>query len=345
MVRPWLVASAWLLVAGCGPSDEGTPIQSWWGPLDSEDGGTPFDAGGSFEVHGFAARTLVGDAPQRDLIHVALVSSDGGATCAGYGNYLQELAAIQAELDAARADEELDSDSHDLIGWTCQEIAGASRRAFGGDGSYRAIHALLDVSDGGPDSGLFFLAPPGAVPDEYEGAELLTASTSVWRVFERSQHGADILPAGASGAWLNNDIDPVTGCTSMLPTLVNEALDADTTYPDVDGLAISSATHRYYHRYTSQQEIQFDADDEPFRVGGTLPGWDQAGSDRVDMSFSIFGAVARAPETFPYTDALYSTRSRTVSVEPCDALASTLDVLWPELLDPAAGDDDDSADR
>jgi len=338
------IAMATGLLTGCG--SEGTLLQTWWGPLDAEGGGTPFSAGGRFDVYGFGHRVLTETTPSRDLIGITLVGADQSVSCSAYASYLQVLSDtedyVQEVLALPRAEQ-----PPQWIQYVCQSIEGAANEAFGGDGSFRAVSALLDVSDGGPSSGVFRAAPPGAEPAEFAGGELLVPSTYVSRIHERSRHGEGILPLGGDGIWLTDDLDPVTGCARALATLIDEFESGRETYPDHEAIAAAASAHRYYHHYTSQQEIELEAG-SALQVAWSVPDWDSIASSGASLDLTFFGGVARAHANFPYSQLLISTQGRSVPIEPCADLNASLPMLWPEVEElgftgAAPGDDDDSA--
>ncbi|MCP4867215.1 MAG: hypothetical protein GY898_00670 [Proteobacteria bacterium] len=331
-------------LAGCG--SDGTLLQTWWGPLDADGGGTPFSAGGRFEVHAFGSRVLTETTPSRDLIGISLVSAAEPVSCSGYASYLDVMADTEEYVADILALPRAEQPAQ-WIQYVCQTIEGASTEAFGADGSYRALSALLDVSDGGPSSGVFRAAPPGAEPAEFAGAELLVPSTYVSRLHERSRHGEGILPAGGDGIWLTDDLDPVSGCARALATLIEEFETGRETYPDHAAIAMAASSHRYYHHYTSQEEIELEAGNG-LQVAWTVPDWDSIASTGADLNVTQFGGVARAHADFPYQQMLVSSQGRTVPIEPCADLNPSLPILWPEVDElgfaaPPMGDDDDSA--
>jgi hypothetical protein len=348
-----MVANRWTLLAlalalvglpGCG--SEGSLLQSWWGPLDSEGGGTPFSAGGRFEVHAFGHRILTDTTPSRDFVGISLVGADQPVSCAMYASYLAVLTETEGYVQQILALPREDQPDQ-WIQYVCQTIEGAANEAFGANGSYRAVTALLDVSDGGPASGVFRAAPPGAEPAEFPGAELLVPSTYVSRIQERSRHGEGLLPVGGDGVWLTDDLDPVTGCARALATLIAEYESGRDTYPDHAAIVASASAHRYYHHYTSQEEIELNAGTS-LQVAWTIPEWDLVASTGAELSVTLFGGVARAHEQFPYTQLLLSSQARTISVEPCAQLNDALPILWPEVeqlgFEELFGDDDDDDD-
>ena len=346
--RVTLATAVLLLTALSGCSEPDGRLQSWWGPLDSVDGGTPFSSGGQFGVTGFGHRVITDSVPARDLLGVALVGGTETVTCSLYASYLDEVAALQDYVQEVLAlPEDQQPPRQDLYAYVCQGIEGAAIEAFGGDGSYRAVHALLDVSDGGPSSGLFRPAPPGTDGVAYPGGALLVPSSVVTRVYERSRHGEEILPEGGDGAWHATDVDPIASCPLIFDQLLKDREEGRTDYPDRASVALQAGTHRYYHHYTSQEEIDLAAG-TPLQVAFAMGGWEQMASSGADLVATMFGRTSRAPDTFPYSQILLSTRTSSVRVQPCADLTANLALIWPEVealggLDLPEGDDDDSA--
>jgi len=330
-----------VLVSGC--PTEGTAIQTWWGPLHVDEGSS-FSSGGQFEVRAFGHRVRTETSPVRDLLAVSLVSGEQPVTCSVYSAYLEEVLATQDYIDELLTLPEAERPPvQEWYPYVCQNLDGAAVEAFGGSGTYRSVELLIDVSGGG-SSGLFRAAPPGDEPPDYAGGDLLVPGTFVSRVYERSRHGEGILPAGGDGAWQAEDVDPITACPGIVNQLVSEYEEGRTTYPDRDSLAMQASTHRYYHLFVAEEQVPLATGSLELAV--IMQGWDQMAASGADLTATLFGRVARAPSTFPYTDLLLSTQARTVFVEPCQSLEPALPMLWPEveqLQTDDSGDDDDSA--
>lgn len=332
-----------------GCSEDGTSLQSWWGPVERPDTDASFAAGGSFAaqglVHSFTTQAV---GTERDYLGVVLVGGeDGPASCSVYVDYLRSIQAAQEYLEEVIvADPRPPADEWSQ--YLCQSIRGASVEAFGRDGVYRAVHALLDVTGGSvAETGIFRPASLGAEETAFPGAEVLTEpGTYVGRVYERARHGDGILPSGEIPG-RDSDVDPITGCATIAQALVDELDRERADYPDRWSVALQAGTHRYYHHHTSQEEIQLDAG-APLDVGITLADWATAGVGGGSGALTFFGQVARAPELFPYEQMLLSSQTTALDFESCPLLSQHVSLVWPELLgEPdwvtSLGDDDDSA--
>jgi hypothetical protein len=58
----------------------------------------------------------------------------------------------------------------------------------------------------------------------------------------------------------------------------------------------------------------------------------------------VFHQVARAPDTFPYPELLLSSKGLAVPIEACADISPFMPLLWPEVDELQAGDDDDAVD-
>ncbi len=360
-VRPRLsLAISLSLVLSCLPScaPESTVLGSWWWP--AIDPAHDLDGGYGVRVRGYATRVSTDTLPSRDYLGLMFVSSDSPTSCSAYAGYLSSLAETQRWFDEVTSPE-VSSDERpsnaQILGYVCQSIAEASLEAFGGDGSYRALHAIMDLSDGGPlATGEFGAAPKGAAAAQFGGAELLTSSTYVARLYERTVHGEGILPDLSSDGNAG-DFDPLAAC----PAIFSNLLDNNSAIPDGQVPVLNAAAHRYYHHYRSQATLCW-----PTRESGAEPctGFDErdlnvsnaiVARDYGDLatlggevSPSVFLEVAGAVDSFPYEQVLVSTQAEPVAVEACPELGDVLPFIWPELASlgwaaAATGDDDDSA--
>lgn len=316
------------LLAGC--QDGGASVWSWWG-LPEGSGSSPFQAGGLFEAQAFAHKVSVDVGVPRSFVELALVGTDQPTSCEAYSLWLQRLGDLQGYVDDVLATPSAERPANDeWIGYVCQEIDAAARDSFGGDGRYRAMHLLLEITPGDvPDSGLFRPAAPGA-DGGWGGAELLVSGTHVSRTYERSRHGEDILPSTSSGTWRDQDLDPATRCEVILGGLASEWAEGREDYPDRSSVVLQAATQRYYHAHTDQ-EVLPTAQGEDLDIGVSAPGWSDAGTSAVTFDVTAFGAVSRVPEGFPYDRLLLSTRNHDVSAEPCPSLGRYASMVWPEL--------------
>jgi len=352
-----LVIVLLLGTVGCGA--DATVLGTWWWPsLDPADTAqTGLDGGRGFPVQGFAVRQETTSDPSRNLLGVMLVGSDTAVSCAAYSGYLNSLADTQRWFDIVwPMDDPARPTNAQILGYVCQEIQSASREAFGGNGAYRALHLLLDISGGGPASGEFRAATKGAAADELGGAELLSPSTYVARLYERSVHGEGLLPA--RGEFGNaGDFDPLASCPAILSSL----LDNNSHLPDPDVPALNAAAHRYYHHYESQDSLPFmRADDSEIEVVNAVWSGEYAQLAEIggNLSPTAFLEVAGAVDAFPYDKLLLSTQANRIPIEACPSLGDSFGFVWSEVPelgwstagdspgdddDSSSGDDDDSA--
>jgi hypothetical protein len=344
-----------LVLGGLGCGDDSTVLGTWWWPsLDPDDVDQKgLDGGRGFEVRGYATRVLTSSEPARDLLAVMLVGSDSPASCSSYAAYLSSLAQTQLWFDSvvalAQDDAERPSNAQ-ILGYVCQSIQGAGREAFGSDGAYRALHLIMDLSAGGPAvSGEFRAATKGAAAADLGGAELLSPSTYVGRLYERSVHGEELLPDLALNGNAG-DLDPLAAC----PAIFSSLLDPSEDLPDSAVPVLNAAAHRYYHAFKGEDSLPFS-----LRDGSTLNvlngvvsrDFGQLAESGGELSPTVFLDVAGAVDSFPYNQLLLSTQANPVAIEACPELADVLPFVWSELTElgwgvddgGAGGDDDDSA--
>ena len=336
------------LLPGC-PEDGGA-LQTWWGPVTSGAGGASFSSGGSFAARGLVhSFTTQNDGVERDYLGVVLVGGeDGAASCSAYVDYLRRVDAAQAYFEeVAVADPR--PPAEEWSQYVCQMVRGAAVEAFGRDGAYRAVHVLLDVTSGNvAESGIFRPASLGAEETDFPGAEVLSEpGTYVGRTYERSRHGDGILPDGEIDG-RDSDVDPITGCATIAVALLDELDRGRADYPDRWALVLQAGTHRYYHHYTAQEQIELEVG-SPLEVGVTLPDWSSAGIEGAAGAATLFGQVSRAPEVFPYEQLLMSSQASPLQFDSCPLLSQHVSLVWPELLGAPdwaeeLGDDDDSAE-
>lgn len=309
------------LLVGC-PADEGHWIQTWWGPTDPGTGESPFPPGGSSQMLGMVHRFSSTD--DRDLVEVVLL--DGATSCHDYGHWLASVGAIQQVVDGQLLD---GADRSAVTSYLCGELSAISGEVFGGEGRYRALHVLAEVTGGAaPSDGVFRAAPPASAADTFVGAEVLVPGTMVARLYERSQHGEGILPGG-SFPDPSEDIDPRWDCEAAASSLVGEWEEGRATYPDRASIALQSATHRYYHHYMAQETVEVQGQSRP--LGLVIPDWETAADEGGEAEVSLFGQVSRAPSSFPYQQLLLSTKAEAIPLEPCPELSEVAGVVWSEL--------------
>jgi hypothetical protein len=346
LARLTLALLSTCLVVGCTAA-EGN-LQTYWGPDGSADGRTTLTPGEELVVTGLVTRLITTSEPQLDFVEVVLVEAETPVTCSMYGVWMEQVAALQeyaADIYALSEDQR----PEDWQSYVCQELAGAARDVFGGDGSYRALHALLNATGGGPEGDLFRPASPGDTSGLYLGGNLAASQRDryVGRLYERGKHASGILPSSADSSWEGSDISPIDGCGGVISVLARELDEARTTYPDSNSLALQAATHRWYHHADDRSSVGLDEGGQ-LAVGITFPNWQEAATTDGVLSATVFQSVARAPDTFPYEYVLLTTKGRQIEVEACTRLNDFAPLVWPEVeqlrAEPiAAGDDDDSA--
>jgi hypothetical protein len=339
------------VVSGCSGSS--TVLGTWWWPSLDPDrvGEGELDGGRGFEVRGFATRVLTDAQPARDYLGVMLVSSKTPVSCLSYAAYLDSLAETQRWFDSVTSLEVAAAErpsNAQILGYVCQSISAASREAFGDDGSYRGLHLIMDLSDGGPlESGEFRAAEKGSAADQLGGAELLAPSTYVARLYERSIHGQKILPDLALST-NEGDFDPLVAC----PAIFSNLLDNSAGLPDPAVPVLNAAAHRYYHDYESQDSLPFNGGGLNVLNAVVARDYGQLSTVGSDVSPTAFLEVAGAVDSFPYEQLLVSTQANPVAVEPCPELADAMPFVWSEVASlgweielpvPGDGDDDDSA--
>ena len=288
--------AALLFLPGCMTFDAGI-VQTWWGTLPEDGGAVTLEAGGNFAAAALVQPvdpTLIDGS--RQLLHVTLAGDLLPSSCALQEALYAEAAAVEAALIESVA---AGSASADIAAWACQELRGAAREAFGGDG-WRAVHALVDPGDGG------LLAPAG-------GGELLTALTP-------GTYVARFVDLDAPGA-----LAPTPDADSCGTRV--EALLATGIIPE--GAVLGAALGRMDHRPAADDQLD-RADDRPvLDIGLNLPGGLEAGSQPDSLRLTTFVGNLAATT---FTDAVVSTTGEPFPTEPC-AIAPKADIVavWPEL--------------
>ena len=330
--------AVWLLLAGLwGCAEQSSEqLQSFWGPLDSGNGQLRFDDGRAFGVTGLVHEVelrgaVLESGEDRRLLEVVLVGGDLPVSCSVYSEFLRKVELQQTYIDdvfAAPADER--PEQEDLVAYVCQDVGAAALEAFGNSGSYRALHALLDLADGPQDD--LFRPSPLPAEGQFFGADVLAPGHFVSRIYERSLHGEAILPDGGEGPWTDEDVDPVSSCVTVLTKLLEEREAGRTEYPDRDSIGLQAANHRYYHHDPPDEVVTLQGATQPFlNVGLTLPGWDRVAALGGNLDVTLFGRLSRAPEIFPYSELLVSSLGTPIPVEACPSLRAHLPLVWPEL--------------
>jgi hypothetical protein len=344
-------------MASCGVG--GDRLFTVWGPLNDPEDPTNliYSWGGSFEVTGLAHQVRVDDGitPARDFLEVVLVGGDASVSCSVYTDYLSEIQEIQGYIDLVRGNEGNPGvpSTAEWREYVCQQLNGAALRAFGGDGAYRAVHALmmLDMSaaESSPNTGLF--VPRETISSVLEngnerffGADAFDplpgddrqqpAWTYVSRTYERSRHGDGILPPAGDEGWVDSDPDPATWCLGLLDTFETELSEPVNQYPDTAAMALQAATNRYYHKYTTQANMALGSNGEAVAHGLVLPRWSDAAVSGDDLGVTLVGQATRTPATMPYERLVITSQSERVTLTPCSSLSPYLPVVWPELYPP-----------
>jgi len=345
---------ACLLLSSCGVASD--RLFTVWGPLtDPENPDSPdYSWGGSFEVTGLAHRVEINDGSggTRDFLEVVLVGGAAPVSCSLYTDYLAEIRELQDYIDAVGSTTSANTPT--VAEWreyVCQQIQGAALRAFGGDGSYRAVHllALVDSVGTGPADAVFGPRKTGSADladgnERFFGAEVFAADTPgaedqapewtyVSRIYERSKHGEDIVPTAGLGPWVDDDPDPLDSCLSLLDTFERERDTPVNEYPDIASMALQAATNRYYHQYTSQVEMDLGENLEPIPHGLFLPRWSDAATSGDNLGLAMIGRASRTPPGMPYERVVVTTRSTSIPLTPCSGLSGQLPVVWPELVE------------
>ncbi len=336
----------WTLL-GCPAADSN--INTYWGPDGTSAGQVSLTPGEKLAVSGLVTRLITTSDPPLDLVEVVLVEAETPVTCSMYGAWMEQVLSLQDYAVDVLALPELER-PEDWQTYLCQELAGASRDIFGGDGSYRALHALLNTTGGGPEGDLFRPASPGDTGGGFLGGNLAASQRDryVGRLYERSRHASGILPGAADTDWMSKDVSPIDGCNGVVSVLAEELAEGRVTYPDHNALALQSATHRWYHHDDARSTVALENGGGNLPVGITFPDWQEAATSGGLVSVTVFQGVARAPDTFPYEYVLLTTKGSQVPVQACTRLNDYTALVWPEVTQLGAeiisvGDDDDSA--
>ena len=321
-LRPAALALVVLVALPACTAEAPDELRAWWGSFDEAGAVADFEAGPAFPVGGLIHLLPESATEGRDLAQVILVGSDVPASCSIYAGFLAEVASIQAALDEVITDDPTAAES--WAGWICQEVRGAAIESFGAEGSYRAVHALLDISpEAEPPDDRFAPAVGGLEPAEPGGGEaLVDAGTFVVRAWERGRHGEGILPPDAGFGWTGES------CEDRALALLRA--DPGILLPDRDAVTLAAAANRYYHRWTFEPSVE-QPDGSSLPVGVKLPQFRAAGSGGGAVEVTAFGQVTGAPSAFDYEQVLFSSEGQQIPLEPCQALDPALGILWSEL--------------
>jgi hypothetical protein len=342
MARPFLrpfpqgLAPFLLLAAAFGGCQEADGnLLTWWGPLPGADGNNHYADGRSLDVRAFTypVSSAVGD-----VLDLAFVSAPAAPSCSAYSQWWETVAEVDRYLAAWLATSNPMEAPQDALGFACQRLRGASHEAFGGDGTFRALHLLMDATGGPPDQDLF--TPARGPEDTPLGAEVLQPGTFVGRMFERSRHGAGLLPSNVEGgeAW-NRDRDPSTDeCVALLYELATDHLADELPVPNASSLGSLAASHLYYHAPIEAGVLPLDRD----RSNGILlPASPTVATSGGRADFASVLSFSRTPDGYPYTRTILATAAP-IQATPCPTLEDAAPLIWPELQSPS-GDDDSAA--
>lgn len=308
-----------------------THVGTWWvseAQTPSDESYT--DSGFGIRMRGLATRSLAGENNDHDLLSLVLLEAPQGGSCSAYARYLTQLRDLQIwydEVVALPADDPARPSNAVVIGHVCQEINGAARAAFGGDGRFRALHYLMDMKDGAPvSSGEFRAAALGDEAGSLQGAELLTDTDGtefVARYYERMPHGDGILPDNEL-ALSATALDPVAACPLFFSNLVESGGDL----PDGAVPVLQGASHRYYHGFRGQESWPIGGEDVPNAL--VAPTFSQLGLVGGEIRSTAIVRAAGTVDAFPYDVVMLSSRNDPVPVDACPELEEVLPFIWSE---------------
>ncbi len=283
------------LLSGCVAIDAGL-VQTWWGELPADGGAVTLQAGGAFAAGALIQPVdpeLVGG---RELLQVTLSGDLLPGTCAGQEALFAEAAAVEAAVNESAGA----AAAPDLAAWVCQELRGAAREAFGGEG-WRGVHVLVDVGDGA-------LSPASGAGDLLTA---LSAGTYIARMVDLG--GRSALSPTSEG-------EP---CITRVQALLDggQAL--------TEGALLGAALGRRTHRSPADDQLALADEGDDLTVGLSLPGGLDGGAGDDTVSLTTFVGDELAAD-FP--DTVVSTIGDPLSAERC-AQAPNRDLLaiWPEL--------------
>jgi len=307
---------ALLLLVGCDVPTSTLTVQTWWG-AEPADGDVFFAAGGAFDAVGLSSSFDVDGAAWTEL---ALVGAPEGTDCIGYAAYGGRAAAVAAEITTALTDPTTRRGAvDDVVGLACQEMDGAARDAFGGDGSHRALTLLVRGEDGG--EGLFLPSPAepaGAVLSVLPATGFFAA-----RYVEWGGLGAGLVPEGDGAE------SGYAACVGRL-TNVFEARD-EGTLEDAPAAAMAAwglAGRRAEHHDPGLDEVAREE-------GGASPvdlelgGWTGAAVPGAAVVGTHFVTLGDVPEGVGFARAALGVES-TDGLSGCPQLAGSEAFAWPE---------------
>ena len=210
---------------------------------------------------------------------------------------MAEAALIEADVAESAA---AGVASADVAAWACQDLRGAAREAFGGDG-WRAVHALVDPVAGA-------LSPATGTGDLLD---ILTEGTYVARMVDLDAGGA-LAPTPVADA-----------CATRVQALIDSGATLE------EGALLGAALAALDHDAAADDQLD-RADERPvLDVGLSLPAGLEAGSRPDQLRLATFlGDDAGGS----YPNAVVATIGDPIPSEPC-AISPKADVLaiWPEL--------------
>ena len=293
-LAPVLLLSVFL--SGCVVIEAGT-VQTWWGALPDDGGAVTLEAGGSFAAAALVQPVDPELVDGRQLLQVVLAGDLLPSSCALQETLMAEAALIEADVAESAA---AGVASADVAAWACQDLRGAAREAFGGDG-WRAVHALVDPVAGA-------LSPATGTGDLLD---ILTEGTYVARMVDLDAGGA-LAPTPVADA-----------CATRVQALIDSGATLE------EGALLGAALAALDHDAAADDQLD-RADERPvLDVGLSLPAGLEAGSRPDQLRLATFlGDDAGGS----YPNAVVATIGDPIPSEPC-AISPKADVLaiWPEL--------------
>jgi MYXO-CTERM domain-containing protein len=300
-------AAAALLLAGC-PGGAGT-LTPYWGTLAGDGAAADFAAGSSRDA-------AIHRDESEGATHLAVVDAAG---CDAYAAFLAQVAATRAALSDGLGS----GDAATWAGWVCQDVAGAARDAFGGEGAFSALHVLTESAPGERARPAWVgAAPDGSEAEAAFDGFSMPAGTYVAGALQRTVADRGLLPDTA----LVPDDD---GAARFLcQARVQAILASDRPVGEPPGRfateAIAAAFDRFDHQFVFDAEARGED-------GGATP----IGLTHGDGGFDLL-TFARVPDAEIAGAQHVAVRAEAASEEVCDGLGTALDLLWPARTEGAA---------